>query len=69
MQRDEIKRALNLKGSGVTAISKELAVRSSTVSSVIARNAASLRIEAAIAAKIGRPLHEVFPEKYRPEVA
>jgi len=56
---------LKLAGSSLAAIAKELKV--TRQAGALALRMGSIRFEQAIAAKLGRPVQDLFPERYRPD--
>jgi lambda repressor-like predicted transcriptional regulator len=61
MHRADIIASLHKKGSGVCRIAEALGVHPGTVSSVIAGNDTSRRIQIAVARAVGRPVAEIWP--------
>ncbi|WP_373636845.1 transcriptional regulator [Yoonia sp. BS5-3] len=61
-RHEELKCALRIAGSSLSAISAELGVSPTAVSYVSQRRNKSPTIEAAIARKLNRPVHDVFPD-------
>jgi len=69
MHPEDIKANLRKLHSSMAEIARELGVSRATVGSVV-KGMRSRRIERAIANKLGKTLHEVFPERYsKDEVA
>lgn len=58
---------LKCKGSSLAAVARDLDLAYSTVYSVLVGQR-SKRVEAAIAAALGLPVHEVFPNRYPQKV-
>lgn len=63
-QHERIKRWLRQRGSSLAEIARELAVAKTTVTSVSQGYRRSRRIEAAIAAKLGRTPQQLWPARY-----
>lgn len=69
MHPEDIKASLRKLHSSMAEIARELGVSRTTVGSVV-KGMRSRRIERAISDKLGKPLHEVFPNRYsKDEVA
>lgn len=63
MQSKEIKAELVLNEITLTSIAKQVGVSIPLVSQVISGRATNPKVKAAIAASIGKPVADVFPEK------
>ncbi len=63
-QHEQIKRQLRQHGSSLAEIARELSVARTTVTSVSQGYRRSRRIEAAIAAKLGRTPQQLWPDRY-----
>lgn len=63
-KHEDIKSALRLRGVSLAQIARSLEVAPASVSTVCKGLHRSKRIEAAIAAALGWPVEEVFPERY-----
>ncbi|PKN67159.1 MAG: hypothetical protein CVU57_04200 [Deltaproteobacteria bacterium HGW-Deltaproteobacteria-15] len=64
MHPADIQAQLKKKGITQKAIAEELGLSEFHISEVINKNRPSDRVMRAVAAKIGRDVHEVFPEHY-----
>lgn len=60
-----VKCRLRLAGSSLAAVARELGLAPATVTIVSQGMRRSQRVENAIAAKVGLPAAELWPEKYR----
>ena len=66
MTPNEIKGHLILANCRQVDLADELGIAEQTVGNIIRRKGTSDRVQRAIAAKIGRPVEEVFPDRYQP---
>lgn len=64
VHHERIKMRLRLVGSSLSEVARELGVRPTTVTSVSQGYRRSRRIEAAIAAKLGKSAESVWPDRY-----
>lgn len=64
-QHESIKMRLRLHGSSLAVVARELGVSRTTVTAVSQGRCRSQRIEAAIAAKLGVAVEQVWPDRYR----
>lgn len=64
MHFEDVKASLRKENSSLSEVARELGVSRQAVSLVIRGAARSRRIERLIAQKIGKPVGEVFPERY-----
>jgi Ner family transcriptional regulator len=63
MHFEDVKANLRKRGSSLSQIAKDLGLKRATVSTVI-RGGRSKRVEQAIADALGKPVEEVFPDRY-----
>lgn len=66
MKSNEIKGYLTLANCRLVDIADELNLTEQMIGNVIRRISTSDRVQRAIAAKMGRPVEEVFPDRYQP---
>lgn len=69
MKPNEIRAALMLKNISVTSIAIKLGLKQPNVSAVISGDRTTPHVQKAIAAAIGKPVDEVFPETTTKEKA
>ena len=65
MDREDIKQGLRENGSCLAHIADRLGVQRCSVTHCLKGNGRSKRIETEIAKDLGKPLHEVFPDRYQ----
>jgi lambda repressor-like predicted transcriptional regulator len=64
MRPEQIKAELAELGTSLAEISRDLKVSKVSLTNVVRGHGKSARIESAVAEAVGRPLHEVFPDRY-----
>ncbi|WP_090525220.1 helix-turn-helix domain-containing protein [Paracoccus isoporae] len=64
---ERLKTDLRLRGTNMTELARDLGVTPASVTTVSQGVRRSARIEAALAAAVGRTVAEVFPDRYPPD--